>query len=244
MSIHEQHRKRMIGRFLSHGLERFEPHQALEMLLYFSIPRKDTNPLAHQLIGHFGSLSAVLDARPEELMKVPGVGTHTAALLSMMPQLWRLYRMDRLHGDITLDSALVTGAYALDLFAGHTRETFYLLCLNNNCQLLQAARLHEGTVNETIVHPRLVVEAALRYNAAQVIFAHNHPGGDPAPSGEDIRYTRRVAVALATIGIPVIDHIVVSDSGWYSFSREGKIEEINREVSIRIAERLTPYRTE
>lgn len=244
MTVHEEHRKRMIQRFLRQGLEQFEPHQALEVLLYFAIPRKDTNPLAHELITRFGSLSAVLDARPEDLVKVSGVGPHAAALLTLLPQLWRMYRIDRLNSDITLDSAPVTGAFTLDLFAGHTRETFYLLCLNNNCQLLQAARLHEGTVNETIVHPRLVVEAALRYNAAQVIFSHNHPGGDPSPSAEDVHYTRRVAVALATIGIPVIDHIVVSDSGWYSFSREGKIDEINREVKIRIADRLRPYRPE
>lgn len=242
MPIHEDHRKRMFQRFLRQGLDHFEPHQALEMLLYFAIPRQDTNPLAHRLIRHFGSLSAVLDARPEDLMKVNGVGQHTATLLSMMPQLWRLYRVDRIHSDLALDNAPAAGAFILDLFAGHTREMFYLLCLNNNCHLLQAARLHEGTVNETIVHPRLVVEAALRYNASQVIFAHNHPGGDPTPSDEDIKYTRRVAVALATIGIPVIDHIVVSDDQWYSFSREGKIEEINREVKVRIADQRRAYR--
>jgi DNA repair protein RadC len=141
-----------------------------------------------------------------------------------------------------LDSAPTTGAFALDLFAGQTREIFYLLCLNNRCRLLQAVRLQEGTVSEAVVQPRLVVEAALRSNAAQVIFTHNHPGGDPHPSREDIRCTQQVSGVMAALDIPVLDHVIVSESQWYSFVRGGEMAMINQQAQARVCEDLTPYR--
>jgi DNA repair protein RadC len=95
-TVHKDHRQRMLQRVLRQGLDQFEPHQALEVLLYFAVPRQDTNPLAHRLIDHFGSLAAVLDAQAEDLMRIPGVGERTAIFLSMMPELFNLYRRGRL----------------------------------------------------------------------------------------------------------------------------------------------------
>lgn len=239
--MHENHRDRLRQRFLDEGLESFEPHQALELLLFYAIPRRDTNELSHRLIGHFGSFSQVLDAHPDDLSAFEGMGKNSAVLLSMMKPLWRMYRQDSSHHGLFIDNYRAASSYAVDLFAGRTNEAFYLLCLDPNCRLIREVMLHEGTVNEVSVHPRTVVETAIRNNASQVIFAHNHPKGMLEPSANDIAYTRRLTVALSTIGIHIIDHIIVSGEETYSFAREGRMEKILREVEIRITLDLAQY---
>lgn len=242
--LHENHRDRLRERFLSEGLDSFEPHQALELLLFFAIPRRDTNELAHRLIGHFGSLSQVLDAHPDELASVEGMGRNSAVLLAMMKPLWRMYRQDSSRHGLSMDSYRTACNYAVDLFAGRTNEAFYILCLDPNCRLIREVMLHEGTVNEVSVHPRTVVETAIRNNASQVIFAHNHPKGMLEPSANDVAYTRRLTVALSTIGISIIDHIIVSGEDTYSFAREGRMEKILKEVEIRITLDIAKYEKE
>lgn len=228
--MHENHRERLRDRFLSEGLDNFEPHQALELLLFYALPRRDTNELAHNLIARFGSLAGVLDAHPSELAAVEGMGRNAAVLLCLMKPLWRLYRQESARRGLRLDSSPAACTYAADLFAGRTNEAFYLLCLDPASRLIHEALLQEGTVDEVSVHPRVAVEAALRHNASQVILVHNHPKGGVEPSAGDLSGTRRLAAAFSSIGIVVADHIVVAGEETYSFAREGRLETILREA--------------
>ena len=223
--MHEDHRDRLRERFLKEGLDSFKPHQALELLLFYSIPRRDTNELAHRLIGRFGSLAGVLDAYPSELEAVEGVGRNSAVLLALMKPLWRLYRRENAGRGPVLDSSQAACEFVVvNLFEGRTNEALYILCLDPGCRLIRELLLREGTVDEVTEHPRAVVEAALRANASQVVLAHNHPLGDPKPSAADAAYTKRIVEAFSAIGIGVMDHIIVSGEETYSFAREGRME--------------------
>jgi DNA repair protein RadC len=239
--MHENHRDRLRDRFLAEGLESFEPHQALELLLFYCIPRRDTNELAHRLIEHFGSIAGVFDAHSAELESIEGIGKNASVLLSLMKPLWRLYRQESSRNGLSMDNFRTASSYAVDLFAGRTNEAFYVLCLDPSCRLIRQVLLHEGTVNEVSVHPRTVVETVIRNNASQVILVHNHPKGLLEPSANDIAYTRRLTIALSTIGISIIDHIIVSGEETYSFAREGRMEKILREVEIRVTQDVSGY---
>lgn len=217
--MHEGHRERLKNRFFKEGLANFAPHEVLELLLTFAIPQKDVNPIGHALLAHFGSLSAVLEAAPEELMRVSGIGRNSAALLSMMPQLFGYYQRDRLREKPLLRNLQQAGEYCKSLFHGNKTESFYLVCLNAQGELIAPVLLHGGTIDEAVIYPRTVVEAALRHNAHAVLLSHNHPGGSLLPSRGDYEATRVVAEALAAIDIRVIDHIIVANGSIASMAQ-------------------------
>ncbi len=220
--LHGGHRERLKSRFLREGLDSFEDHQVIELLLFQTIPRIDTNPIAHRLMHRFGSLSAVLEADPKDLASVEGVGPNAAAFLSMMPQVTRRYFLDRVrHTRKTLNTSEAAADYIVPLMAGRPEEVFYLICLDSQLRVLYPALISEGTVKDAFVHPRHVVEAAVRHKAASVIFAHNHPAGSVKPSGHDLKLTRNLVQALGGINVQVVDHIIVAGEQIYSFQREG-----------------------
>lgn len=222
-NVHAGHREKLKQRFIEEGLESFEDHQVLEMLLFYTIPRRDTNELAHRLIKKFGTLEAIFDSSPEQLMEVGNVTKNTAVLLTMIPELSRKYMLMKQGKKPVLDSSVKAGQYISKLFIGKNYEAFYVCCLNSQNQLNYAALVHEGTINEAPVYPRIIVETALRYQANSVILAHNHPGGSLKPSTADIDVTRKISEALKTISIKVVDHIIVSGSNYYSFAENGLI---------------------
>lgn len=215
---HQGHRQRLKARVLSEGIDNFEDHQILELLLFYAIPMKDTNALAHRLIGHYGSLAGVFDANPRDLSALVGVTENTALLLCLIPALARRYQQGKLAPKAVLGSTTAAGEYAQTLFTGRLNEAFYVICLDSQNKVNQATLLHEGTINEAPVYPRLIVETALRHQAASIILAHNHPGGSQRPSQADIDVTRRIRQATEAIAIPVVDHIIVAGDGYYSFA--------------------------
>lgn len=220
--LHAGHRGRLRDRFLKEGLDGFEDHQVLELLLFQVIPRHDTNPIAHRLIRRYGSLAAVLEADPKDLASVEGVGRHAAAFLSMIPQLTRRYFHDRVtHAKKTLNTSEAAAEYLVPLMAGRSEEVFYVICLDSRLRVLYPALISEGTVKDALVHPRHVVEAAVRHKASSVILAHNHPSGSVNPSAHDQALTRSLVQALGGINVQVVDHIIVGGEGTYSFQREG-----------------------
>ena len=221
--MHEGHRERLKKRFLSEGIDGFNQHQVLEMLLFFTIPRRDTNPLAHELIDRYGSLSGVLEANPEDLKKVPGVGSNTAVLLSFIPSLCRRYMNDKWKERPRLSSSARAGDYAATLFYGRLYEAFYVICLNTRNEVLYADLVHEGTIDSAPVYPRLIVETALKHQANGIILAHNHPGGSMQPSSADLDATRRIKSACDAISIQVMDHIIVAGTRHFSFADHGLI---------------------
>ena len=222
--LHKDHRKRLRERFLREGLDSFEDHQVLEMLLFQAVPRHDTNPVAHRLMKRFGSLSAVLEAAPEDLAAVEGVGPNAASFLSMLPQVTRRYFLDRVrHSRRPLNTSEAATEYLVPLMAGRAEEVFYVVCLDSQLRVLYPALISEGTVRDALVHPRHVVEAAVRHKAASVILTHNHPAGSPRPSSHDHKLTRNLVQALGGINVTVVDHIIVAGELTYSFQREGTL---------------------
>ena len=224
--MHEGHRKRLKMRFLKEGLDSFEPHQVLELLLFYSIPRKDTNELAHKLLERYGSLSGVFDADIKDIVKVPGIGENTAFLLNLIPHLARRYHNDKWGPKPELNSSTKAGNYAISLFAGRNYEAFFIICLDSQNRVNYSELVHEGTINEAPVYPRLLVEAAIRHKANSVILAHNHPGGTLTPSRADIEATKTICTALESISIKVIDHIIVCGDKYYSFAENGRLESL------------------
>lgn len=221
MSIHEGHRQRLKERFLNEGLEHFQEHEVLELLLFYCIPRRDTNEIAHALLKRFGSLAQTVEAPAEELKKVPGMGENAAAFLSMLGAFDRYYQVNKNANIQTLKDIEQCGAYLVPKFMGRRNETVFLLCLDAKCKVLCCKEVGEGSVNSAAVPIRRIVEMALGANATSVVLAHNHPSGVAIPSGEDIQTTKRLAMALASVDIELVDHIIVADEDYVSIAQSG-----------------------
>lgn len=223
-SIHTGHRERLRERLRTAGLNAFSEHEVLELLLTYAIPRQDVNPLAHELIGTFGSLSAVLDADESELMRVKGMGKSAALLLTMMPQLMRRYQLSSLGERPVIVTLSDAKSYCAPLFIGASEEQIYMICLDQAGHVLHRTLLHTGTVDQVMLHPRTVVETAIRHNAHAVILTHNHPSGIAEPSQADLDITKRIGAALYMIGIKLVDHLIFAAGGVFSITRECLIE--------------------
>lgn len=221
MSIHDGHREKMRQRFLTTGLDGFADHEALELLLYYAIPRRDTNPISHALMERYGSLAGVFSAPVEDLKKVPGVGESAAILLKLVPLLYRKARLAEAHQETILNNTERAGAFLLEQFAGETREVVYQLCLDRKGKLLVCKRLGEGGISSAQVDVRRLIENAILSSASSVILAHNHPSGIALPSQDDYTATDNVRRALSTIGVDLLDHIIVADNDYVSMADSG-----------------------
>lgn len=221
-NLNQGHRQRLRERFEREGLAHFKDHEVLELMLFYAIPRADTNAMAHRLMREFGSLSAVLEADTAELAGVDGMGKSSAVFLSALPALTRRYFHDRIVRDRpSLDNAEAVARYVKPLMAGRTEEVFYVLCLDAQNRVSFPAQVSQGTVNRAFVHPRQVVEAALKHRAVSVILAHNHPSGGIEPSAADHQLTERLMQALGAIDIKVLDHVIIGGDQHYSFASAG-----------------------
>lgn len=220
MGIHDGHRQRCKQRFLAAGGDGFSDHQLLEMLLFYAIPRQDTNETAHRLIDRFGSLRAVLASQPNELTAVEGVGENAAALLCLAGELGRRARVVTPPKHV-LNDAQTAGKYFVGLLAGHRRELLYQACLDAKGKLLSCRCLSRGTVSASPIQIRQVAEEALYAGAVSIILAHNHPSGVALPSTTDLAMTRLVQDALEPLGIRLHDHIIVSDGDYTSMAQSG-----------------------
>ena len=221
MSIHDGHRKRMKERFRDNGIDGLQDHEVLEMLLYYCIPRRNTNEIAHALLKEFKTLSRVFNASPAELERVEGMGENAALFLSFIRQLERffvdkdvdeediLWNLDRCH------------AYLQRCFGGKKNETVMMLCLDAKCKLLGCYVVGEGSLHSANVSVRKIVDTVLKTNATSVVLAHNHPGGLATPSGEDAQTTRLIADTLKRMEVVLLDHIVVSDGDFVSLLYSG-----------------------
>lgn len=215
--IHKNHRARMRQRFLEHGLENFADHEVLELLLYYSIPRGDVNPLAHRLMDEFGTLAAVLDADPVDLCRVEGVGDTTAALLHLMPPLAQRYQL-RQKSEKSYDTPDKIADYLIGYYTDKTQETALIFMMDNKCRLIRTSVVGQGSPNSVRLDYRKILKECLQYNASSIVMAHNHPDGDPNPSREDFVVTRRVKGYLEGIEVPMVDHIIVAGDRWVSMA--------------------------
>ncbi len=221
MSIHEGHRQRVKNRFAKEGLDSFEPHQVLELLLFYCIPRRDTNAIAHNLLEKFGTFHQVLDAPMRELEKVEGMGKNAARFLSLIRETDRYYQISCNTERKALHTIEECGRYLAAFFEGQKNETVYLLCLDAKCMVLSCQKVSEGSINSVGVPIRKIVDIAMSTNATSVVLAHNHPSGLALPSSDDITTTLKLAKALALVDVVLNDHVVVADGDYISFVQSG-----------------------
>ena len=224
MSIHDGHRERLRQRFVQEGLDHFEGINVLELMLFYVIPRKDTNEIAHRLLDRFGSVSQVLEAPIHELEKIPGLGKNAAIFLSLLNDFNRYCQVNRVKDEVILTTIDKCGDYLAPLFVGRRNETVFMLCLDAKCKLICCREVGEGSVNSTAVPIRKIVEIALGVNASTVVLAHNHPSGLAIPSGEDVQTTYRLAMALQAVDIELADHIIVADGDYISLVQSNRYD--------------------
>lgn len=215
--MHDGHRERMRKKLISQESNNFYEHEILEMLLYATMPRCDTNPLAHELIREFGSFSAVFDASYDDLLKVKGVGMSTATLLKLIPLAAGEYLKDkgRVDGNyINSDSDAFN--YVLPHYISLTEEMTSALFLSNSGKVLGYEKIGGGTVSVSEIPLRKLIAHSLKYNAAQVILFHNHPSGVAIPSKNDITTTKSIIDSLKTIDVKLADHIIIAGNDYVS----------------------------
>lgn len=213
---HGGHRKRMRQKYLENGIDIFTEHEALELYLYYAIPQKDTNALAHRLLKHFGSFSAVFDSSPS-LLKEFGLTEYQITLLKLMPDLARIYLVD--HNKTKPIEINNLCKYFADKFVGRTNEVMYLLLLDSKNKELFSGVISKGSINSTDVPIKKIVELSLSYNAKAVAIAHNHPGGVALPSQQDIVTTNRINESLKLINVRLIDHVIVAEDDAISLAQ-------------------------
>lgn len=225
-SVHSGHRQRVKDRFLKNGLDGFEPHVVLELLLYYAIPLKDTNPVAHELLRKFGSLSAVFDAPLEELMKVDGVGQSAATLIKLVPELCRRYQDDPERNSRRVCNYDDAGEYLVGKFIGRQDEAVVLMLLDSRMNIRFCDVVSEGSAVAANIYVKKIARMAMRYNSVYAILAHNHPGGECLPSAQDVDTTHWLFSALETLEVKLVDHIIVSGNNYLSMAKSGILPEL------------------
>ena len=223
-SIHAGHRQRLLASYLQAGLDGFSDVEALEMLLGYAISRRDVNPIAHALLSEFGELNRVMNAPIQQLVKVPGVGERSAALIHLVTQLWSKSEASRFSGSVFLRSVKEIGSFLAPKSAGLREERAWLLSLDAKCKMIECRELCRGAVNAVNLPFRKLVEAALLANAASVILAHNHTTGIMIPSLEDVEYTRNARRALAMVDVVLYDHLILCDGSYLSMRSSQMLE--------------------
>ena len=215
--LHDKHRERMREELKRGGFTESTPdHKLLEFLLFYAIPRSDTNATAHLLLNRFGSLRGVLNAPKDQLAQIKGIGPGASAFFEVLHMIMRRYEADRLierdHG-ISLHNI---GEYLLSQYLGRDREIFSMVTLKNNGQMIAWDIISEGDLSEVAVSNRAILETALKRKASCVVIAHNHPGGTAVPSEPDIKMTKTIAHALSEIRVALIDHMIFAEDDYVS----------------------------
>lgn len=232
MTVHDGHRIRVRGRFRAEGLEAFADHEILELLLFYGRIRGDTNPLAHRLTEHFGSIRGVLEASVEQLMEVSGIGEETATLLAVLLPVLRRYTACLRRTGKHMTNRHELRVECRSLLSGWKTERVYLMCLGTNYCLLGSCLVAEGNTDGVKLQPRAVAEAALRMNARAVVICHNHPGGGHWVSNEDVEITKRIQQVLRSLDVELLDHLIVMGEDIHSMEESGELNRVLPEESM------------
>lgn len=222
---HKGHRDRMRKKFLLSELDGFETHEALELLLYYAVPRKDTNPIAHRLLERFGSLSAVFDA-PADALTEMGLSQNAAVMIKLIPGMCRLYLDDKHNNQDKVINEKNMGELLLNKFIGREYEAVVLMLLDAKYKELFCGVISKGSVSSCELYIRKIVQMALSNNARYAVLAHNHPSGVALPSNDDLNATKAVSDALALINVILLDHVVVADNDYVSMAQSGILNEV------------------
>ena len=223
------HRQRLRKKFLESGLSGFHDYEVIELLLTIATPRKDCKEIAKALLKRFKTLQRVLEASPRELCEIEGIGPMNQFGIKLVKAVADRYLEKRLIEKDPLNNSKELYEYLCHTIRDKLREYFKVVFLDAKNKVLAVETLFKGTLTASSVYPREVVLAALNHDAAALIFAHNHPSGDPTPSPEDMAITRQLVLACAVMGITVHEHIVMGNNSYYSFADHGQIARIHRE---------------
>lgn len=223
--VHAGHRKRTKDEFLANGLNGLPDHKVLELLLFYAIPQRDVNELAHKLLEHFGSLAAVFHATHEQLTEVDGVGYNTAVLIRLIPAVAARYLQANSSFDGQLTSAWQFRELLLPLFFGQRNEVAYLVCMDGKGRLIVTKKLGEGIADTVRITARKVLEAALACNATRVVLAHNHVSGVALWSDADVNTTLHLKPLLQAAGIELVDHFIIANDDMVSMAASGLLKD-------------------
>ncbi len=230
MNLHDKHRQRLDKKVCEYGLEMLEPHEQLEHILFAVIPRGDTNKIAHRLLDRFVTLGAVLNADPEELEKVEGVGSRTAMFLTTLPSLLGIVeRSIKISKPPELFNRKSIFEFVKTYFYGRLDEAVYILSLNSAYKLMSVSKVSEGIAGAAYVFPEQLVRQALRDKASAVVIAHNHPGGDVKPSVNDISLSRMLVDYFEAVNIDFRDSVIISGSNFFSMRDYGYLDPVSNE---------------
>jgi len=213
------HRKRIKDKYKKSGLSGWLDYEVLELALSYALPRKDTKPIAKELLSRFKTINTVLDTDARDLKKISGISDHTALFLKFLKEITILYLEKGLQNKDLLSSPAVVYDYLKASLKGSVDEEFKTVFLDSRNQLITLETLRTGTVNKSVVYPRKIVERALYNHAAGVIIAHNHPAGTLKPSEDDCAITKAIKDALKTVDITLLDHIIVGNNSYFSFKK-------------------------
>ncbi len=217
-NIHKGHRQKLKNRVLAGGLAGEAPHTILELLLFYGIPRKDTNPIAHELLDRFGSLSGVLRAGVEELKSVQGMTENAALLLHLILPVYAAYEEDLRRMPTLPESAAQIVDFMWPKLIGSTTEKAYLLCIGGNGKLLGLRKICEGDLSSAAIDLRALAAAVLETKAQDAILVHNHPNGVAAPSLQDIDATKQIVSFLDQMKVRLVNHIILSENDYCSMA--------------------------
>ncbi|GBC64025.1 DNA repair protein RadC [Desulfonema ishimotonii] len=222
------HRQRLRERFLQSGLDGFQDYEVIELLLTLGTPRKDCKDAAKAALKRFKTLQGVFEASPALLCEVRGIGPVNMLGIRLIRAVADRYLQKKILRKDPVSNSGELFDYLYYNMKDRSRECFKVVFLDAQNRILAADTLFEGTLTASSVYPREVVQAALEHHAAALIFAHNHPSGDPRPSPEDLAVTRQLVFACRVMGIAVHEHIVIGDNKYFSFADQGYIAEMNQ----------------
>ncbi len=233
-NVHKGHRERLKNIYLKNGIEALSDIQVIELLLFYSIPRKDTNLIAHALLEEYCTLDGVLQADPERLTLIEGVGANTASLIKLIYDINLRVKTNKVKNGVVFSNPDVAGDYIKAFFSDKQHEMLYAFFLNKGNRLLGWEKIADGEVDSVSVDTAKIVRAALKYKTCNVIIAHNHPGGNSAPSSDDRATTNLIIAALSFVGIKLKDHFIITSDQVFSFSdanlfREDEGEYLNND---------------
>ena len=221
-SIHTGHRERLRERFQRSGMDDFADHEVMELLLTYAIPRVDVNEQAHRLIERFGSVAGALDALPQELCEVDGIGPRAAQFLTMLPSVFRRYALNKCEPGEPMDTLAKIGEFLHAKYTGITFERVYLLLFDNSMRLIDCCHLDDGAVNSSKVTVRKITDLCVFKHASCAVLAHNHPMGLAIPSGDDLAVTQTVENTMEAIGVLFLDHIIITEISYAPILRHRK----------------------
>ena len=218
------HRKRLREKFIKSGLGGFHDYEIIELLLTLGSPRKDCKQQAKEAIKRFKSLQGVLEAPADELQQISGIGPHSAFGIRLVQEAAREFLKEKIIDKPIYKSAREVFDYLYHSMRNLKKEVFKVIYLNSQNQIIEMTDLFEGTISSSSIYPREVIRGAIKYNAASLLFVHNHPSGNPEPSDNDKELTRDLVYAGSIMLIKVLDHIIIGENRYFSFAEEGLIE--------------------